>query len=63
LGHPNTEENKIIFEYIKNNHSEIYKYTKYKNTALIKIKINIVEMWLKGRELIDYENKTAKRIG
>jgi len=63
LGHATLEVNNKIFEYIQKNCSDIYKFTKYKNTVLIEIKINNVEMWIKGREFINYENKTAYRIG
>ena len=64
LGHPNLEGNKNILEYMEKNCSEMYKYVKYKNTVLIKVSIDDIEMWEKGgREYLNIENKTANRIG
>jgi uncharacterized pyridoxamine 5'-phosphate oxidase family protein len=63
LGHPKLDENNKLLEYTQENCPEISNYTKHKNTVIIEIKINNVEMWLKGREYINYEDKTAYRIG
>jgi len=57
------EINSKIFEYIQKCFPEIYRYTKYKISVLVEIKINNVEMWIKGREFINYENEAAYRIG
>ena len=63
LGHATLEINNKIFEYIQKYCPEIYRYTKLKNSVLVEIKINNVQMWIKGREFINFENKTAYRIG
>ena len=62
-GHPESKENKKVFDYCLSKCPEMKKYGKYKNTVLIEIKINKIEMWKGGREYININEKTAYRIG
>lgn len=64
-GHPSQEENKEIIDFcLLQRHNEFSPFLKYKNTVLIEVEVNRIELWRDHRrEYIDLKKNEAYRIG